>query len=975
MFSNIHTASPPLGKRSLGFSFFTGLIAAVSLMMVLSASAEAATPLAGSTISNRATADYNDTGGTLQHADSNEVVTTVAQVGSYTLVTDNTKTAAPGTTVYMPHVLTNTGNGSDTFNITLPGPIDSDLTNVAIYPDTNQDGSPDGTTPLCIVGGAPACTGTNVQTGSLAPGGQFHFVVVMTVSATAPNAATAASVVTAAPIASSLPLYTTTSIPNTDTLTVANNVPVFAVNKSIISSLATGPAGTVVEYKLAYTNSGNAAGPLYIKDLIGTGSTASFSYEVTDLAKWSGSGSGTVALTDAIGGDPSGISYQAVTSGSGLTATTTIEALITSVPANASGFITFKVKVDTNAPIGSSETTNTAVYARGNDGTADCTTLPCTPPSTTTTNQSPFNVIGSYSVVANNNSASTTDGDNTTAAGNDLVTAAAVAPGQVAAFDNYIHNTGTVSDTFNITIGDVIAASSTAYPVGTTFQLFKDDGSTPLTSSDADGIPDTGPIASGGFYKVILKATIPANACNPTCPTGPFTVSKTATSKGNPTVKNTVFDQLAAITAPTVDLTNVGSLGDGAGGVASPAITTATVAPGATAYFNLNVSNDGVANDNYNLSYHLIQAPGADLASAASFVPGTLLPGWTVTFHVNSAGSAACSAATLGAVVSNTGTIAPAATANFCAVVTTPATGASALAGTYRTYFRVMSNATGASDIKLDAVTLSALNNLTLTPPGTGQIQPGGTINYPHILANGGNSSCGGGFTFNIVNSQAAAGWSYVLYLDNGTTPGSVDAGDTILGGGVASAVITPSPALAALPAGGSVKLLVKVQAPSGATSGEVDALTITATDPVGTCGTTAPIADTTTVLAGQIRLVKTQALSTWNGTDCGTIPAAGSFSSTAQSQKPGDCVWYKVVATNDGDANVTNVVINDATPTFTTYGGGGACTSTGSVTGTATISGAGSTVGSTGAVKCATWTTVPPSATTQLEFAVRINP
>lgn len=967
MLSNIHTASPPLGKRSLGFSFFTGLIAAVSLMMVLSASAEAATPLAGSTISNRATADYNDTGGTLQHADSNEVVTTVSQVGSYTLVTDNTKTAAPGTTVYLAHTLTNTGNGSDNFKINLPGPIDGDLTNVAIYADTDANGQPDGTTPLCIVGGSPACT--DILTGILAPGDKFNFVVSMTVSAGAANGATAASVVTASPSTPSL--YTTTSIPNTDTLTVANNVPVFAVQKSIISTLATGPAGTIVEYRLAYTNSGNAAGPLYIKDLIGTGSTASYSYVVTDQAKWSGSGSGTVTLTDAIGGDPSGISYQAVTAGSGLTATTTIEALVTSVPANASGFITFKVQVDSNAPIGSSETTNTADYGRANNGTADCTALPCTPSTTTTTNQSPFTVVGSYSVVANNNSASTTDGDNTTAAGNDVVTAAAVAPGQVVAFDNFIHNTGSVEDTFNITIGDVIAASSTAYPVGTTFQLFKDDGNTPLTSSDADGIPDTGPIASGGFYKVILKATIPANACNPTCPTGPFTVSKTATSKGSPAVKNTVFDQLAAITAPTVDLTNVGTLGDGPGGVSSPAITTMTVAPGATAYFNLNVTNDGVANDNYNLSYHLIQAPGADLAGVGSFVPGTLLSGWTVTFHRNT-GTGVCSAGTLGTVVSNTGTVAPAATANFCAVVTTPATGATALAGTYRTYFRVTSNATGASDIKLDAVTLSALNNLTLTPPGTGQIQPGGTINYPHILANGGNSSCGGGFTFNIVNSQAAAGWSYVLYLDNGTTVGSVDAGDTILGGGVASAVITPSPALASLPAGGSVQLLVKVQAPSGATSGEVDALTITATDPVGTCGTTAPIADTTTVLAGQIRLVKTQALSTWNGTSC---DAAGAYSSSAMSQKPGDCVWYRVVATNDGDANVTNVVINDATPTFTTFAGGGACTNSVGVTGTATISGAGSTVGSTGAVKCGTWTTVPPSATTQLEFAVRINP
>jgi len=961
MFSNIPTAPPPLNRRSFGFSFLIGLIATVSLMTVLSASAQAATPPAGATISNRATADYNDTGGTLQHASSNEVTTTVTQVGSYTLDTDNTKTAAPGTAVYMPHTLTNTGNGADTFNITLPASFDTGyLSGVAIYPDTNADGQPDGTTPLCTVGGSPACTGTNVQTGLLAAGDAFHFVVVMNVKATAANGTmTAPEVVTAVPVAASLPLYATATLSNDDTLTVANNIPVFAVNKSIISSLTTGPAGTEVEYKLAYTNSGNAAGPLYIKDLIGSGTTASYSY-VTNSAKWSSSGA--TALTDATdSSDPAGIVYQAITAG-----TTTIEAFIANVPANASGFITFKVTVDAGAPLGTSETTNIAEYARANDGTIDCNGLPCTPASgtVTTTNQSPFTVIGSYSVVANNSTTSSTDGDNTAAAGNDVVTVASAAPGAVVSFDNIIWNTGTVSDTFNITTGSVTATGSTAFPTGTTFQLFKSDGSTPLMSSDADGIPDTGPVAAGAYYTVVLKATLPANACNPTCPTGPFTVSKTATSQGAPNKSNTVFDQLTAIAQPSVDLTNAGTLGAGAGSVASPAITTVSVAPGAIAYFNLNVANSGTAIDNYNLSYHLLDTTGSDLASAAAFSPGTLLAGWTVTFHVNTAGTGACSAGTLGSVVTNTGAIAPSTTANFCAVVTTPAAGPTALSGSYRTYFRVMSGATGASDIKLDSVTLTPLINLTLTPSGTGQIQPGGTILYPHTLANGGNNSCGGNFSFAVTNSQASAGWSYLLYLDN-NGDGLVDAADTVLGGG-SNATDTLTTTMSALSAGSSVKLLVKVQAPAGATSGALDVINITATDTVLSCGTTAPIADTTTVLAGQIRLVKTQALGTWAGTDCGTAPNATSYAITALSQKPGACIWYKIVATNEGDANVTNVVINDATPTFTTYGGGGAC-STG-----ATL--AKPAVGNTGAVNCATWSTVAPAATVQLDFAVRID-
>jgi uncharacterized repeat protein (TIGR01451 family) len=317
----------------------------------------------------------------------------------------------------------------------------------------------------------------------------------------------------------------------------------------------------------------------------------------------------------------------------------------------------------------------------------------------------------------------------------------------------------------------------------------------------------------------------------------------------------------------------------------------------------------------------------------------------------------------LGAVVSNTGAVAPSATANYCAVVTTPATGSTALAGTYKAYFKVTSGATGAGDIKLDSVTLTALNKLSLITPGVGQIQPGGTILYPHSLVNGGNSSCGGNFSFTVTNNKEADGWSYLLYQDNNTN-GTIETIDTALGGGVLGSTITTT--MSVLPAGSQAKLLVKVQAPAGAVSGAVDVISITATDTVGTCGTTAPITETTNVLAGQIRLVKTQALSAWSGTAC---DPAGAYSSSVLSQKPGECIWYKIVATNEGDAAVSSVVINDTTPSFTTYGGGTASACSAGVT----IVAPG--VGSAGNVKCATWATLAPAATRQLEFSVRINP
>lgn len=994
MLSHNAMARPPAKKPSLGFSFFTSVFAALSLMMILSVSAQAATPPAGATISNQATANYKDSGGSDQVASSNLVTTTVAQVGSYTLTSDNTKIGAAGTTVYMPHTLTNTGNGTDSFNLSLPtSGIDTDLNSVSIFADTDGNGTPDGAA-LCS---APTCTA--VSTGPLATGTSYNFIVAFSIKATAANGAIDPVVVTAVP-ASTAPLldtYPTGTLStngasyganhekiNTDNLTVNNTTPVFAVTKSIVGQTS-GPIGSDVVYKLSYTNSGNAAGPLYIKDVIGTGFTASYSY-VTG-ATWSNSGA--TVLTDTTGGDPSGIDYAVTTTGLAPSAQSTIEAIVLSVPANASGFITFKVHVDLLAPLGTSETTNVASYARSNDGTVDCTTLTqsptCTvpPASLAPTNQSPFTVIGTYNVIANDNGTSSTNAQDGTVAGDNLVdkadypsTLTQAAPGAVVSFDDYIWNTGDSPDTFNISYNGTVP-SQNSFPTGTVFTLFQSDGNTPLLSSDADGVPDTGSVSVGGFYKVVVKATLPANACTVIDCTSPtlnkdFTLKVTATSKGTPTTSNDVYNQLGTITPPSVDLTNDGTtLGAGAGAAdlvtpITAVITTKTVAPGSAAQFDLSVTNNGLAIDTFDFDYHLTS--GSTIA-LNSFVPGTSLSGWSVVIH-----SGSCSV--LGPVVSNTSSIDPAATATFCAVVNTPASGLTAAAGTYNAYFKVTSGSTGASDIKLDAVTLSQTNNLTLTPFGSGQIQPGGTILYPHTLANGGNSVCTGTsgsntFAFDVTNSGAANGWTYVLYYDvngNGTVESTTD---IVIGGGSNASdpgLVSTIPSIAA---GTNVKLLVKVQAPSGASSGANSVITVTAKNT--TCGNTAPVTDTTTVLAGQIRLDKTQALGT-----CTTMPVDGAYtgSGTILSQIPGGCVWYRVLGTNQGDAPVTLVKINDATPTFTTYvPTSGACSNVSSnmagIT-VPTVTAPASAVA--GSVICDNWSTIPAAGVVRLDFAVKID-
>jgi len=197
------------------------------------------------------------------------------------------------------------------------------------------------------------------------------------------------------------------------------------------------------------------------------------------------------------------------------------------------------------------------------------------------------------------------------------------------------------------------------------------------------------------------------------------------------------------------------------------------------------------------------------------------------------------------------------------------------------------------------------------------------------------------------------------IYLDvNGD--GQINAGDTLVTGPIAGP----------LAAGATQKLLVRVFAPGGASAGATDTATVTATftDPAPNCG--APSAtDVSTVITGQLRVVKTQA----PDVACdGTADAA--FAATPLSLKPGQCIVYQIVATNEGSAPVTNIAINDAAPAYTTMSPtqppvATRCVSTG-VSGTALAYAQTATAVSCGSAA----NTVAPSGTATLTFAVRIN-
>src|SRR5947208_151984 len=771
----------PSARRSQGGWLRRTWLTAGLLLAALNG-AQAVPPPAGTTIGNHASATYTDTSGVSHTVTSNVVQTTVQQVASLTLTQNGTQNATAGSVAYYPHTLTNTGNGSDTFNLTTGNSGGFTMTAVQIYAD-NGSGQPTGS-PI-------------TSSGALAAGATFKFLVAATLPGTATAGQTNAITVTATSA-----FDATKTASNTDTTTVTNNA-VVSVTKAV-SAASGAPGSGPYTYTLTYTNTGN--------------STAT-----------------SVALTDVI---PTGMTYVASS--------------------------------------------------------------------------------GRWSVT-----------------------------GSTVSFTNTVNNTGNGSDTFNVTL----ATGSSTFPAGTTFQLFKSDGVTPLTDTNGDGTLDTGPLAAGASYNVIVKATLPPNATNAGAP---FTLQKTATSVFDATKSATAADTLSAISANAVDVTNnspynAGSPAPGQGpGPEATAVVTNATNPATSTTFVLVANNRGPSPDSYNLA----------ASTVSSFASITLPAGWTVTFKADG-GAGNCSST--GATVTNTGTVASLGSSVICAVVSVSAGYA---AGTNDLYFRTVSPNSGAADTIHDAVTVNAVRSISVTPNQAGQTYPGGSYVYTQTLINTGNVTEGNGsvssIAFNAANNQG--GWIATLYYD-GNNNGTLDATDPQITGNLN----TVSGLAGGLAPGQSITVFVKVIAPSGAVVGAVDTTTVTVTTTNGSYVTAAPAAavatDSTTVIAGNLTLSKAQALDA----AC-TGPTGGTtYAHTGVSAKPGQCVLYQITVSNVGSSNATSVVVSDATPTYTTLSSA-AATTVGSI-------GAGSpAVGGTGTVT-ANVGTLTPGQSALVTFGVKINP
>ncbi|MFV1884648.1 MAG: beta strand repeat-containing protein [Balneola sp.] len=695
------------------------------------------------------------------------------------------------------------------------------------------------------------------------------------------------------------------SASGTNTTTVDEDAVVNVQKNRSVQNVA---VGDTVTYTFSYAESGgnSNATNLVIKDPLPAGVTY-----VPGSGIWSGASG--IPLTDVNTGETAaGITYEYDDTG----VADSVIIQIASINAGASGTISFKVTV--NSGTEGNTILNTGSYFH-NDA-----------PTPTTTNPADIIVDENYDIES---------------IGTDTVSVAEVDQGAIVNFVNKFVNVGTATDTYTIT------TTNDNYPSGTTFTFYQADANDQPTSPFTQGGGGqyvTGPVAVGDTIVVILQVNLPSGVSG-----GPYSVVKTLTSVNDPAESDFHVDKLEGIKEPTVDITNGGGINTGTGvgqGPETNPVTTITTNPNTTVNFSLVVTNTSAVNDNYALNF------GIDTTAAGALSnPGVLPTGWTASFRDPNNSNT---------VITQTGTIASGDSMQVTFRVNIPAGYAP---GDVELYVRALSQTTGAVDIKHERVSVNTVRNLSLTANQTGQVSPGGSVNYIHTLTVNSNVTENDGTNTNFhldLTNSVPTGWTAVVYWDT-DEDGLVTSVDSLLTSAATPGTVDLPPSVGTLAFGDQLKFIVNVNASTGLSDGATVTTTITISD-VGLVGL-ASISnnDQTEVQAGVISIDKFQAPD--------VSGSAGTYTKNQFNVFPGDTVWYKIVVVNDGSEPVTNVVIQDNVPSYTTIAVAATVTQDiGTIAGLA-LDGANPTAGNTGTVKV-TATSLQPTHQFTIVFAVKVD-
>jgi len=518
----------PIKSQRKGFP--TVLAFVLALLTILSAANVAlAATAAGSVIRNQASATYKTDDGIERFATSNVVETVVRQVAGFQIFQTQTDYTNAGGQLVFPHLINNIGNGPDSIILTAEQFVSDDFNflSVEIFADADHDGKPDNLTPIS-------------STPELLPNEAYTIVAIVNV----PNDIEAGKVGKVR-IRGRSTLDNTVTKSNVNTAIVKTGA-IISISKKMSITEGDASSGTFT-ITLNYRNDGTStATDFVLMDPLPIDMTY-----VPDSGRWSDTESTVLTdsnPTDVQLGDTTSIIYcayvpscidlpESVRDGDTLVSNQ-VTAIIADVPPGRSGTLTFQARIRPNR---AAKTVQNVAEFEYKDGATDI--------ARAFSNFASFKIASTRNVVANG---SAVDSANATAEPVNVITAS---QGSTVSFANYIWNSGNDTDRFDL----VIDTAGSNFPPGTVFQLFREDGATPLLDSSGNGVPDTGPVESNTNVNVFLRATLPPDAVGNNAGAG-YTVSLRAISTNNPSAFDDVINKLDSITPGSVDLTNNAAL-------------------------------------------------------------------------------------------------------------------------------------------------------------------------------------------------------------------------------------------------------------------------------------------------------------------------------------------------------------------------------------------------------------------------------
>jgi parallel beta-helix repeat protein len=240
-------------------------------------------------------------------------------------------------------------------------------------------------------------------------------------------------------------------------------------------------------------------------------------------------------------------------------------------------------------------------------------------------------------------------------------------------------------------------------------------------------------------------------------------------------------------------------------------------------------------------------------------------------------------------------------------------------------------------------VNFGDVKGIVFTTDGAQAGLPGATVVYPHTFAAG----AAGQVTFTTTstpNPAGTTGWSQVLYLDADCN-GKLDAGESVISSPVS------------VNAGQQICILVKEFIPAGAPLNATNKITVTASF-VYSGAPSVPAATAT----------RTDLTTVGNGTTAGLTLVKSVDKTTAL---PGETITYTITYTNNSTGGLSDVVIYDSTPAFSTYTGIGSGPLPNDLTGVST---AHPNVGEEGPLSWTFTGTLAPGGTGTVTFSVTLT-